>query len=140
MIDKFYFRFERAIAGLLTVGMCVGVLFATAWFAIGLFETVLQVDSGLDYLTFQALFERVLAAVIALELARSVQQMAAGRHGLAQVRTVALIGVLAVVRKLIVIDIESTSGMFLLGLAAAVLALGAVYAMTLYTARLEPPQ
>jgi len=74
------------------------------------------------------LFDRLLAAIIALELAHSVQQIVSGRRGYTQVRTVLVIGVLAVVRKLILIDITAASADVLIGLAAAIFALGATFA------------
>jgi uncharacterized membrane protein (DUF373 family) len=67
----------------------------------------------------------VLAAVIALELARSIGQLVAGEHGLAQLRTVIVIGMLAVVRKLIVLEVDSAPGGFLIGVAGAIVALAA---------------
>lgn len=124
-----YSRFERLIAGVLLIGMIAVILLATWSFLRDTAITVLTLDGALDYPTFQLLFDRVLAAVIALELAHSVQQMVEGKHGLAQVKTVVLIGILAVVRKLILLEIDTASGLFLLGLGGATLALGAVYAM-----------
>jgi uncharacterized membrane protein (DUF373 family) len=44
-----------------------------------------------------------------------------------QVRTVILIAMLAVVRKLIILDLTRTYALELFGLAAAILALGGVY-------------
>jgi uncharacterized membrane protein (DUF373 family) len=44
-----------------------------------------------------------------------------------QVRAVVLIALLAVVRKLIILDLSSTDAFHLLALAGAILALGAVY-------------
>ena len=44
-----------------------------------------------------------------------------------QVRTVILIALLAIVRKLIILDLASTDALQLFALAAAILALGAVY-------------
>lgn len=131
MTERIYEHFERIVGLALAIGMGLVILFAIAYFATGLVEVVTDVGLAADYEAFQNLFERVLAVVIALELARSVVEIAAGRHGLVQVRTVVLIGVLAVVRKLIIFDIEAANGVFLLGLAAAILALGSVYAMTI---------
>lgn len=130
-----YPRFERAIAAAVTAGMALVVLLALVHFARGLYETALGAAPGWDYTAFQSMFDRVLTVVIALELARSVQQMARGEHGLAQVRTVVLIGILAVVRKFILLEIETTSGAFLAGLAAATLALGLVYALVVEAER-----
>ena len=44
-------------------------------------------------------------------------------------RTVIVIGVLAVVRKLILLEVDTTSGSFLAGLAATFLALGGLLVM-----------
>jgi uncharacterized membrane protein (DUF373 family) len=49
------------------------------------------------------------------------------RLGIVQVRTVVLIALLAVVRKLLILDLASTDAALLFGLAAAILALGAVH-------------
>jgi hypothetical protein len=49
------------------------------------------------------------------------------RHGVVQVRTVVLIALLAVVRKLMIIDLSSTDPQQLLALAAAIVALGSVH-------------
>ena len=130
-----YGAFERLVAWLVTAGMVVVIALALIHFGRGLYEAALGARPGWDYAAFQALFDRVLTVVIALELARSVQQMARGEHGLAQVRTVVLIGILAVVRKLILLEIDTTSGGFLAGLAAATLALGLVYALVLEAER-----
>lgn len=127
-----YRWFERGIGYVLLAGMAVVILLATWSFLYALVGPVRDGDAELEYAAFQRLFDKVLAAVIALELAHSVQQIAAGKHGLIQVRTVVLIGVLAVVRKLIVIDVDTTSGAFLAGLAAAVVALGSIYALIVW--------
>lgn len=125
---KLYVLFEKAVAGVLLLGMCVVILLAT-WSFVLSFAEIGDLAGGLQYAFFQVLFDRVLAALIALELAHSVLQMVEGKHGLTQVKTVVVIGILAVVRKLILLEIETTSGVFLLGLGAAVFSLGAVYAM-----------
>ncbi|MEQ8405286.1 MAG: phosphate-starvation-inducible PsiE family protein [Oceanicaulis sp.] len=134
-LSQGYSLLERTVAWLVTGGMVVVIALALIHFARGLYGAALGVTPGWDYTAFQTLFDRVLTVVIALELARSVQQMARGEHGLAQVRTVVLIGILAVVRKLILLEIDSTTGGFLAGLAAAVLALGLVYALVLEAER-----
>ncbi len=50
-------------------------------------------------------------------------------------RIVLVIGILAVVRKLIVLELEAVSGFLLLGLAAAVMALGGIYGLMLWLDR-----
>ena len=53
--------------------------------------------------------------------------VAARRDSMVQVRAVVLIALLAVVRKLIILDLKSTEAVQLAALAAAILALGGVY-------------
>lgn len=125
-----YRTFERITAAILLIGMILVVLLASWSFLWSVFQVTVNINQQLDFATFQTLFDRVLAALITLELANSVHQMAKGRHGLIQVRTVVIIGILAVVRKFILLEIETASGVLLMGLGAAILALGLVYALT----------
>ncbi|MGF1561068.1 MAG: phosphate-starvation-inducible PsiE family protein [Geminicoccaceae bacterium] len=134
-MTRAYSQFERVTATCLLAGMIVVIVLATYSFLRSTVQTALAFDQVLDYAVFQTLFDRVLAAVIALELAHSVQQMALGKHGLTQVKTVLIIGVLAVVRKLILLEIDQTSGLFLVGLSAAVLSLGAIFALVHWVER-----
>lgn len=128
-ILRLYHLAEQAISALVLIGMVVVVLMAVWSFGLTLWATLnasIRSNGGtLDYAQFQTLFDRVLAAVIALELARSIGQLVAGEHGLAQLRTVIVIGMLAVVRKLIVLEVDSATGTFLLGIAGAIVALAA---------------
>jgi hypothetical protein len=66
-----------------------------------------------------------LDAVVGPAIARS----GAGGPIQEQVRAVLLIALLAVVRKLIILDLKATDALQLLALAAAILALGAAYWM-----------
>ena len=49
------------------------------------------------------------------------------KESIVQVRTVVLIAILALVRKFIILDATKTEPMTIIGLAAAILALGAVH-------------
>ncbi len=133
----FYHAVERAVSALVLLGMVAVVALAVWSFFLTLYGLSVDSRGALDYAEFQTLFDRVLAAVIALELARSIGQLVAGEHGLAQLRTVIVIGMLAVVRKLIVLEVDETSGAFLLGIAGAVVAL-AVALMALAWVERQP--
>jgi uncharacterized membrane protein (DUF373 family) len=76
---------------------------------------------------FQTVFGMIFTVIIALEFKRSLLGLAERHGGVVQVRTVILIALLAVVRKLIIVDTSSTDLSHLFGLAAAILALGVVY-------------
>ncbi|QFT46353.1 hypothetical protein FIU97_07160 [Roseivivax sp. THAF40] len=134
-IDAAYERFAASISMLLLLGMAVVILVATFSFLRLTAGVVIGAPGGTSYTTLQALFDALLGAIIALELAHSVHLMVIGQRGFAQVRIVLVIGILAVVRKLIVVELEQVSGVLLMGLAAAVIALGAIYATLLWLDR-----
>ena len=140
MFEKAYQRFNAAIAVVLLIGVLAVVLLATASFLRMTFESVIAFQTDVTYAQLQRLFDLLLGAIIALELAHSVHLMVTGQRGFAQVRIVLIIGILAVVRKLIVVELEAVSGLLLFGLAAAVVALGGVFALLFWLERSDGPR
>ena len=126
---SFYQKFEHAIV-LVLVGLIAVVVVAAVWsLAVKiLFGLVLsgRVDPT-DPAVFQAVFGMIFTVIIALEFKRSLQIVTERRDTVVQVRAVILIAMLAIVRKLIILDIGPANSGELFGLAAAILALGAVY-------------
>jgi uncharacterized membrane protein (DUF373 family) len=128
MLMTLYEKFEHAIILILT-GLIALVVALAVWNLL-LKVGVSIVSSGLDptdYAVFQALFGTIFTVIIALEFKRSLLVVAERRHGVVQVRTVILIALLAIVRKLMIIDLTATDAQQLFALAAAILALGGVY-------------
>jgi uncharacterized membrane protein (DUF373 family) len=76
---------------------------------------------------FQAVFGMIFTVIIALEFKRSLLIIAERKQSIVQVRTVLLIALLAVVRKLMILDFASTDAAQLFALAATIVALGGVY-------------
>jgi len=103
------------------------ILFALFRLAQGLIGTLGaglgQFDSGV----FQRLCEMNLTVLIALEFNHTLAEWMKGRHSPVQARTVVLIGILVVVREFNPGGLEDTQPAFTAALAAAILALGAVY-------------
>jgi uncharacterized membrane protein (DUF373 family) len=125
-----YERFEQVAA--LVITALVSVLIAAALLHLT-WDVLLLVLSGLadpaEKGVFQAVFGMIMTVLIALEFNHSIRGVLERRHGIVQVRTVVLIALLALVRKFIVIDATHVEPVTLIGMAAAVLALGAVYWM-----------
>jgi uncharacterized membrane protein (DUF373 family) len=69
----------------------------------------------------------IIIVLIALEFNYTVLGIVERGHSIVQVKAVVLIALLAVLRKFIVLDAGKTEPMMLFGLAAAVVALGALY-------------
>jgi uncharacterized membrane protein (DUF373 family) len=123
-----YKKFEHAVILVLTALIAVVVAFAVWNLLLKVVESILS--SGFDptdYAVFQALFGMIFTVIIALEFKRSLLVVAERQHGVVQVRTVILIALLAIVRKLMIIDLTATDAQQLFALAAAIVALGGVY-------------
>jgi len=80
-----------------------------------------------DPAVFQGVFGMIFTVIIALEFKRSLLIVTERSQTVVQARAVVLIAILAVVRKLIILDFATTDAAELLALAAATLSLGAVH-------------
>ena len=95
------------------------------------FRIVLLVIFGLldpaEHTVFQAVFGMIFTVLIALEFNHSILGVLHRQESIIQLRTVILIALLALARKFIILDASKTEPLTIIGLAAAVLALGAVH-------------
>jgi uncharacterized membrane protein (DUF373 family) len=123
-----YEKFEHAIILILTALIAVVIVLAVWSLTIVILTSIASNRLDLtNYATFQALFGMIFTVIIALEFKRSLLVIAERREGVVQVRTVILLALLAIVRKLIIIDLSTTEVSQLFALAAAIVALGAVH-------------
>jgi uncharacterized membrane protein (DUF373 family) len=123
-----YQQFEQLCVIALTALIAIIAVFALWHLALNVLRAVL--DNTFDptnYMVFQTVFGMIFTVIIALEFKASLTVLGERQIGVVHVRAVLLIALLAVVRKLIILDVEHTDAMHLLSLAAAILALGAVY-------------
>lgn len=124
-----YQRFEDAVLLILT-GLIAIVIVVAVWNLTLkiLFSLILaEAFDPTDHVVFQTVFGMILTVIIALEFKRSLLIATERRRSIVQVRTVILLAMLAIVRKLIILDLTETDPLQLIGLAAAILALGAVH-------------
>jgi len=125
---SFYQKFEHAVIVVLTALIAILIVLAVWNLVLKIFASIFA--SGFDptdYSVFQAVFGMIFTVIIALEFERSLLVIAERDRGVVQVRTVILIALLAIVRKLMIMDMSVTNVQQLFALAAAVLALGGVY-------------
>jgi uncharacterized membrane protein (DUF373 family) len=95
---------------------------------VGVIDTlVLRALNPLDHAVFQRVFGDILTVLIALEFNHTLQVVLTRERGIIQVKIVLLIALLAVVRKLIVVDFNAVSPSSLAALAVLLLALGLTY-------------
>ena len=122
-----YHYFARTVGLLLSIAVSIIMLLALYYLFHDLVKLIVAGLPDFSYTLFQHFFEMVLTALIALEFNHTLTEIVTGRGGLIQVRAVVLIGILVIVRKFILLEIENASALFLMGLALATLALGIVY-------------
>ena len=137
----FYERFEHVVILVLS-GLISIVVALSVWNLVLKLVAGVVLSSGFDptdYSVFQALFGTILTVIIALEFNRSLLVVAERRHGVVQVRTVVLIALLAIVRKLMVIDLSAANANQLFALSAAILVLGCVFWLVREQDRREQP-
>jgi uncharacterized membrane protein (DUF373 family) len=123
-----YQKFEQLCVIALTALIAIIALFALWHLGLNVARAVL--DNTFDptnYAVFQTVFGMIFTVIIALEFKASLTVLSERQIGVVHVRAVILIALLAVVRKLIILDVEHTDAMHLFALAAAILALGGVY-------------
>ena len=129
-ILTFYQRFEASVAFVLTLVIAVIVLVALYRLIVGVVDTlVLRALNPLDHTVFQMVFGQIMTLLIALEFNHTLQSVITGERGIVQVRTVLLIALLALTRKVIVVDLYTFSFPMFMGLAALSLALAVSYWM-----------
>ena len=124
-----YQRFEHIIIMFLTALIAVIVIAAVWNLSLKiLFGLVLSgsLDPS-DYTIFQAVFGMIFTVIIALEFKKSLLVVAERRESVVQIRSVVMIALLAICRKVIIFDLRETDAAQLFALAAAILALGVVY-------------
>jgi uncharacterized membrane protein (DUF373 family) len=124
-----YQQFEHIIIIILTVMISVIVVVAVWNLSLKiLFALILpgNLDPS-DYAIFQAVFGMIFTVIIALEFKKSLLVVAERRENVVQIRSVVMIALLAICRKLIILDVKETDALQIFALAAAILALGVVY-------------
>jgi uncharacterized membrane protein (DUF373 family) len=138
--SAFYQKFEQIVVLILTWLIAIVVVFAIWNLTLKILVTIVISGSfdPTDYAVFQTIFGMIFTVIIALEFMRSLMVMAERRDSVVQVRAVVLIALLAVVRKLLILDPNAADALHLLALAAAILSLGGVYWLVRYSDRREP--
>jgi uncharacterized membrane protein (DUF373 family) len=124
-----YQRFEHIVITILTALIAIIVV-------VAVWNLTLKIVFGLilsgnldpsDYAIFQAVFGMIFTVIIALEFKKSLLVIAERRENVVQIRSVVMIALLAICRKVIILDVKETDALQIFSLAAAILALGVVY-------------
>ena len=122
-----YEQFEHAIMLLLTAAIVVLVALAALHLLVAVAELVWSDRMNpANPAVFQGVFGMFFTVVIGLEFKHSLV-VTSSQESVVRARSIILIGMLATVRKFIVIDLGAVHAVELLAIAGAILALGVVY-------------
>jgi len=125
-----YQRFEVFVAFLLTLLIAAVILVALYRLAVSVVDTlVLRTLNPLDHVVFQQVFGEIMTLLIALEFNHTLHYVIAGARGLIHTRMVVLIALLALARKVIVVDLFAAPASSVLALSALTVALAITYRM-----------
>ena len=124
-----YLKFEHAVVLVLTALISIIIVSAIWKLAIKILYSLVLSDTFdlTDLAAFQSVFGMIFTVIIALEFKRTLLLVTERTESVVQVRAVILIALLAIVRKLIILDISPGDAPQLLALAVTTLSLGGVY-------------
>jgi uncharacterized membrane protein (DUF373 family) len=124
-----YQRFERIVVYILTALIAIVVVEAVWNLVLKiLFELVLKGDfDASNYAAFQSVFGTIFVVIIALEFKKSLLVVAERHDTILQMRSVVVIALLTLCRKLIVFDVGETDALHILAVAVALASLGLIY-------------
>lgn len=128
-LASLYQWFEHAVVLFLTFLIAIVVVAALWTLSLKiLFGLVLagSLDPS-DFRVFQAVFGMIFTVIIALEFKKSLLVVAERREAVVQIRSVIVIALLAICRKVIILDLNETDALHTLAFATLILALGVVY-------------
>ncbi|EFL2361802.1 phosphate-starvation-inducible PsiE family protein [Escherichia coli] len=126
-VMTFYERFEQVIALVLSAVIAV-IIVVSLLQLMSIVFTLLILDAfnPLDHKVFQTVFAMIMTLLIAMEFKHSIVRVALRRDSIIQVKTVILIGLIALARKFVILAPEASPGK-IAALAGATLALGVTY-------------
>jgi uncharacterized membrane protein (DUF373 family) len=123
-----YQRFEHIVALVLTILVSFIMLVAMYRLSVGIIhDLIFGFLNPLEHEVFQALFGEIMTLLIAMEFNHTIHLVAMRKQNIIQVKTVLLIAILALARKVIIMDLHQITSSQIEALAAITLALGIVY-------------
>lgn len=116
---------ERLVAKILSIGMVIVIGVAVFDLGVVLCKQITQPPDGYLGRTLIQLFGLFLNVLIALEILENITAYL--RKNIVQVELVVVTSIIAVSRKIIILDFEKTTGLDVIGLAIAIFALSISY-------------
>lgn len=126
-VSNTFQKFEILVCLILCMFLAIVVVFTLARLA---YSTIILVEnpfSGANAQATQVIFGVIVTTLIALELIRAIIHNIKNHAVVIHASEMILIGIIALVRKLIILDYTKVSALTLIGLAASIAALSGIY-------------
>ena len=125
---SYYERFEQTIALILSAVISVIIVISLYQLILTVFDLlVIDAFNPLEYQVFQTVFGMIMTLLIAMEFKHSIVKVALRQDNIIQVKTVVLIALIALSRKFIILDPDTSSPAEIAALVGAAVAMGIVY-------------
>ncbi len=123
-----YQRFETSVAYLLTfvIGAVIVVAFGRLLVSV-VTTVVLESLNPLEHAVFQKVFGEVMTLLIAMEFNHTLRYQISRELGVIQARVVILIVLLALARKIVILDVQDLTPTVVMSLGILTSSLGATY-------------
>jgi uncharacterized membrane protein (DUF373 family) len=122
-----YHWFEKLVIAALTVLVSISVLLTLAKSGVALFQVFVSENHLIDHDGFIKVFGTFMTVLIALEFNHTVLADITLKTPLVKVRAVLLVALLALARKVVLVDFKEVPYTSMIGLAVLIVAVGAAY-------------
>lgn len=127
---RFALRFEEIVIIVLYCVIALITIFALIRLALAIYSAAFTSWDIENLYSLQVLFGMALTVLIGLELGNTILRHLREHSTIIQAQEIILIGMMAVVRKILLVDLSTVSPWLLASLAAVALALSAAYWFT----------
>ena len=129
-VMTFYERFEHVVSLMLSFIISIVIVFALLQLAREVFSLLLlDMLSPLDHKVFQLIFGMIMTLLIAMEFKHSILKVLERKSHIVQARGVVMIALLALTRKIIIVDFSVIDASKLFALGFVIISLAGVYYM-----------
>jgi uncharacterized membrane protein (DUF373 family) len=122
-----YAGFERIASYVVMLFISIIIVYALVMMGINIFDDFKLGMGFLDAELLKDVFGSLLSILILIEFNHSIALSITRRSGILQARTIVLIAILVIARKVILLDFAATTFEQLLGIGAIALAFGLLY-------------
>ena len=124
---KGYTYFEKGVVAFLTILVSLSVVLTLAQAAVALYTVVVSGNHLIDHNAFIKVFAAFMTVLIALEFNHTVMADITTNTPIVKVRAVLLVALLALSRKVVLVDFKEIEYTAMIGLAVLIIAVSGAY-------------